>query len=666
MLPYDVRDDAHRGGGQTDDPSGASAQFLASLAINSGLGLAFFLTFVVLRSTSPSVYSPRSHGRRLLAAQPPPPLLPHALFAWLGPLLAIDETCTLETAGLDVAMYLRFLRVAFQIMIAASLFGFAVLIPIIRFAPDLSFPDTQTSPQSWLDSNSTSGNSSSEQAVPWLDNLSITHVRIGSPLFYAHLALAYLLTFLTLFLLHVNYRGYASLRQHRFILRGQYTGERCTEHRESMPDCFDAFVDDKEELRMAPPPPHCCTVQNHHSWVLVNDIPEEYRSEEALGTFFAQMYPHAYACCIFARDTRVVAKKVAKRQTVLEKLEHCCAKAQFRARYGREETYLPRVTRGCTRTVLPSSARKDAELRLFLQEQLDALNADIAASLARSNLPTSNDVDTNPRVHTHAHTHPHARPTPSEVDEFGEWSSDDEVQLVAQSPPNPAPQGLQRMVDMMEHLTGIDIDGNGRTGGLDNPVLGSAFVAFRDLRSAIHAQLVQHHTDARSFTVKACPSPADVVWHNVGMPANLRFTRKLVILTATFCLTFFWTVPVGLITSFSQLDNLVRLFPVLEPVLYGMSPWLRQVLSSFIPALVLMSFMSLLPHILRVMVMMEGIEAHSWICECVLRRHFYFQLINVFLGVAVSTGMLSIVIKFADHPTSLVQILGALGRGLFS
>ena len=50
-----------------------------------------------------------------------------------------------HTAGLDAAMYLCFLRLAFQIMIAASLYGFAVLIPIIRMAPDFSFPDTQNS-----------------------------------------------------------------------------------------------------------------------------------------------------------------------------------------------------------------------------------------------------------------------------------------------------------------------------------------------------------------------------------------------------------------------------------------------------------------------------------------------------------------------------------------
>ena len=231
---------------------------------------------------------------------------------------------------------------------------------------------------------------------------------------------------------------------------------------------------------------------------------------------------------------------------------------------------------------------------------------------------------------------------------------------MALTPPNPALQGMRRMQDVMEHLTGIDIDGDGTTGGLDNPALGSAFVAFGDLRSAMNAQLVQHHTDARSFTVKPCPSPADVVWHNVGMPARSRFTRKLLIMAASFWLIFFWTVPVGLITSFSQFDNLVRLFPVLEPVLHGMSPDLRQVLSSFIPVLVLKSFMSLLPYILRAMAVAEGIEAHSWICERVLLRHFCFQLINVFLGVAVSTGMLSVALAFVDHPASLAQIFGAL------
>ena len=599
MLPYGVQPGAHRGSGQPDDPFGASEQFLASLALNSALGLAFFLVFAGLRRALPSVYSPRSEVR-LLAAQPPPPALPRGLLAWLGPLLATDEECVLDSAGLDVVMYLRFLRVAFQVLVAASLFGFAVLIPIIRFAPDLSFPDTQTSPQWWLDSNATSGNSSSDQAVPWLDNLSITHVRSGSPLFYAHLALAYLATGLTLFLVHVNYRGYARLR-HRFIFGGRHTGERCAEHEESMPECWDVFASDRQAWRKE--------VQQHHSWVLVNDIPEEYRSEEALGAFFAQMYPHTYACCIFARDTRVLAKMVDKRQKVLEQLEHSLAKTQLRTseQDAPEGTCLnlARMTRDCMRTVLPSSARKEAEQRMALEEQLDALNVDIAGSLARSNLPSSDNADTNPHArthartpaHAHAHTRAHAhvltrehvrarRAPGEEADEWRGWSSDEEAarsqaeaedaEPHAPTPPNAindnndnndnnanaALQGLQRVVDAAERLTGIDIDGDGRTGGLDNPVLGSAFVAFRDVRSAMHAQLVQHHTDVSCFTVQSCPAPADVVWSNVGMPAHSRWTRKLVGLAATLWLTFFWTVPVGFITSFSQLDNLVRVFPV--------------------------------------------------------------------------------------------------------
>jgi len=89
-----------------------------------------------------------------------------------------------------------------------------------------------------------------------------------------------------------------------------------------------------------------------------------------------------------------------------------------------------------------------------------------------------------------------------------------------------------------------------------------------------------------------------------------------------------------------------------------MSPRVRDVLSSFIPMLVLKGFMSLLPYLLGAMATMEGIEAHSWICVRVLNRHCFFQIINVFLGVAVSTGVLLVVVQVADAPTSLAHILG--------
>ena len=420
----------------------------------------------------PVVYSPRS-----LTSQPPPPPLPCGLFEWLAPLLAIDETSVLETAGLDVTIYLRFLRVAFQIFVSASLFGCAVLIPIIRIAPDLSFPDTQT--------NMTAGNSSNAQAVPWLDNLSITHVRCGSPLFYGHLALAYLITLLAFYLLHINYREYGRLRQ-CFIL-----GSHCPiEHPH----------DHNEEWRKA--------VQPHHSWVMVNDIPEQYRSEAALGTFFAHMYPQTFACCIFARDTREIAKKVAKRQQVLERLERCCARARARARDAASaaETPLSRVlTWGFPRTVLKWSARKSARLRLSLEEQLDELNTEIAASVARTGL--------RPCEHPVTHVHSHSTTSLGGADARRGWSSDEDeadshqIQQPPDRPQSPAVQanmpaalrgaaaeGMQR--EVKEHVPRVDDASFSAAGGggVDSPVLGSAFVAFRGMQSAIHAQLVQHHT----------------------------------------------------------------------------------------------------------------------------------------------------------------------------
>ena len=164
--------------------------------------------------------------------------------------------------------------------------------------------------------------------------------------------------------------------------------------------------------------------------------------------------------------------------------------------------------------------------------------------------------------------------------------------------------------------------------------------------------------DARSLTVKACPAPGDLVWRNVGLPARSRATREALVLAGTLLLTFCWTVPVGVITWFTQPRALVRLLPVLKPVLY-MSSGAQELLTTLLPVLVLKVVMSLLPHMLAAMASFEGTEARSWICSRVLRRHYCFQLVNVFLGAALSAGVLSVAIKVADHPMSLAHILGA-------
>ena len=201
--------------------------FLASLGINAFLALAFLLLFSLLRLRSPSIYSPRAAS----AAQRPADL-PPGLFGWLRPLLALDERAVFESAGLDVTMYLRFVRLSLHLFAVSSLVGCAGLMPLVLWYPY----DSEL-----LALHNMTGNTT------WLESLAITHVPDASPVLWGHFVFVYLFTMLTLALLHINYRDYTAFRHESMVKGGA-----------------------------------------HLSWVLVKEIPDTYADEEELHRLFSR------------------------------------------------------------------------------------------------------------------------------------------------------------------------------------------------------------------------------------------------------------------------------------------------------------------------------------------------------------------------------------------
>ncbi len=187
--------------------------------------------------------------------------------------------------------------------------------------------------------------------------------------------------------------------------------------------------------------------------------------------------------------------------------------------------------------------------------------------------------------------------------------------------------------------------------------LGSAFVSFADLRSAIVAAKVQLTADVDSLVVTRCPEPRDIFWLNLGMPLKLRELRKHVIWGVSLAMVATWMLPVTLVSSLANLDNVAKAFPFVGAYV-SEHPLSKGVIEGFLPSLVLALFMNQLPDLLAVLSQMEGTHAHSLIDAAVLSKFFYFQVFNVFLGVTVSAGSLAIVKELLERPVSIVLILG--------
>ena len=99
-------------------------------------------------------------------------------------------------------MFLRFVRLSFQLFLMSMMIATAGLFPLMQFYPD----ETQPLLQQLLSGNNATGNAT------WIEGLSIAAIPDGSHILWGHLIFVYMITALALVLLHRNYQGFTALR----------------------------------------------------------------------------------------------------------------------------------------------------------------------------------------------------------------------------------------------------------------------------------------------------------------------------------------------------------------------------------------------------------------------------------------------------------------------
>eukprot|EP00051_Salpingoeca_urceolata_P007129 m.94605 g.94605 ORF g.94605 m.94605 type:complete len:926 (+) comp15127_c0_seq3:258-3035(+) len=158
----------------------------------------------------------------------------------------------------------------------------------------------------------------------------------------------------------------------------------------------------------------------------------------------------------------------------------------------------------------------------------------------------------------------------------------------------------------------------------------SGFVSFDSYHSAVRAQQMLISASPQLWTVDPAPEPRDVVYPNLALTHSQRAKKKIIWGLFTALLVLFWTIPVAFVAALTTLENLTAQLPFLEPVL-DLSPVLKGLLSGLLPSLALIIFLALLPMILTAMSRAQGWPSRSQISMSVLRKYFWFQVVNVFL-----------------------------------
>lgn len=140
---------------------------------------------------------------------------------------------------------------------------------------------------------------------------------------------------------------------------------------------------------------------------------------------------------------------------------------------------------------------------------------------------------------------------------------------------------------------------------------GSVFVVFSDALSSFEFVNLFNYRNARSFhsTSAVIAGPASrVIPGNLPVGRFALYIRVFLLLVLFVVLVFFWSIPVGLLSS---LDNIAALPGIGPPLYYAyvtyLPPSIQNIVTAYLPVVVLAIFNSVLPFIIRWMVEAMGV-----------------------------------------------------------
>ncbi|KAF9586186.1 hypothetical protein BGW38_008811 [Lunasporangiospora selenospora] len=210
-----------------------------------------------------------------------------------------------------------------------------------------------------------------------------------------------------------------------------------------------------------------------------------------------------------------------------------------------------------------------------------------------------------------------------------------------------------------ERLSKLNKEIDEMRGSKTSSTLKSAFIQFHTQFAAHSAvQTVVHPTPFKMSPIFAEISPLDVVWDNMGLDTVIKKGRKLISLSAATALVIFWTIPVVFVSSIANISSLVKIFSFLS-FLQDLPPSIVGIIQGILPPLFLAILMALLPIILTLMSTFEGHVRHSTITLAVMKKYFFFLVVNVLLVSTISGGIFN-TISGVDKDFSPIELISIL------
>ncbi|KAK3432734.1 hypothetical protein EUGRSUZ_D00260 [Eucalyptus grandis] len=185
----------------------------------------------------------------------------------------------------------------------------------------------------------------------------------------------------------------------------------------------------------------------------------------------------------------------------------------------------------------------------------------------------------------------------------------------------------------------------------------AALVFFTNRVTAASAAQSLHATMNDTWNVMDAPEPRQIIWTNLTIKFFERPIRRYIISIIVALTIFFYMIPITFVSAIMTLENLKKYLPFLEPIVD--IAVIRTVLEAYLPQIVLIVFLDLLPKLLLFLSKLEGIPSQSHIERAASGKYFYFTVLNVFIGVTVGGTLFATFKEIEKDPNSLLTILAA-------
>ncbi|XP_015073017.1 CSC1-like protein RXW8 isoform X2 [Solanum pennellii] len=166
----------------------------------------------------------------------------------------------------------------------------------------------------------------------------------------------------------------------------------------------------------------------------------------------------------------------------------------------------------------------------------------------------------------------------------------------------------------------------------------AALVFFRTRYAALVASQSLQSRNPMSWVTNLSPEPGDMYWSNICVPYRLLWIRKVAILVASMALVAFFIVPVSLTQGLVHLDKLQKTFPFLRGILKRKA--MSQLATGYLPSVVLIIFMYMVPPIMLLFSTLEGSTSRSGRKRSASIKVLCFFIWNVFFGNILSGSVI--------------------------